>query len=156
MRKLTRGERELINEIITNYPLYKEKLDDCQAELAVVYDAMKKANDAGNIGGGGSGAISDPTLDVSLRKIRLEMDLEHYRDYIGSTEKVLKVYKDNSEMMTLVRTKYWSGQFDWERDRNMDLLIEMLGYTSNERRFYALLNSFRWKMGIMHGILRRE
>jgi hypothetical protein len=154
MRKLTNGQKVLINEIVTNYPLYREKLAECQAELAVVYDAMKKANDAGGMGGGGSGAISDPTSDVSLRKIRLEMDLEYYRDYVEATEKVLKVYKDNSEMMTLVRTKYWSGQFDWERDRNMDLLIEVLGYTSNERRFYALLNSFRWKMGIMHSVVK--
>jgi hypothetical protein len=154
MRKLTKGQRELINEIITNYPLYKEKLADCQAELAVVYDVLKKANDGGNTGGDGSGAISDPTSDVSLRKIQLEMDLEFYRDYTDRTEKVLNIYKNNLEMMTLVRTKYWSGQFDWERDRNMDLLIEMLGYASNERRFYALLNSFRRKIGIMHGILK--
>jgi hypothetical protein len=57
---------------------------------------MRRANDAGT---GDGGTISDPT------------------------EKVLEVYKDNSEMMTLVRMKYWSGQFGWERDRNMDLYI---------------------------------
>jgi hypothetical protein len=155
MRRLTNGQRVLINEIITDYPLYKEKLEECQAELKVVYETLGKANRAGNTGiGGGDGTVSDPTSDVILEKYRLEMDLEIYRKYVAPTAKVMEVYRDNAEMMRLIRMKYWSGQFDWERDRNTDLLIEVLGYTTNERRFYALLNSFRWKVGIMHGVLK--
>jgi hypothetical protein len=120
----------------------------------VVYETLRKAIEAGNTGSGGGGDVSDPTSDVILEKYRLEMDLEIYRKYVAPTAKVMEVYRDNAEMMRLIRMKYWSGQFDWERDRNTDLLIEVLGYTTNERRFYALLNSFRWKIGIMHGILK--
>jgi hypothetical protein len=154
MRKLTKGQRVLINEIITDYPLYKEKLKECQLELAVIYETLKKAKEENLGSGGGGGIISDPTSDVSLKKMRLELDLDIYQKHVIPTSEVLKVYEDNTEMMTLVRTKYWSGQFDWERDRNMDLLIEALGYASNERRFYALLNSFRRKIGIAHGVLK--
>jgi hypothetical protein len=155
MGRLTNGQRVLINEIITDYPLYKEKLEECQGELAVIYETLRKTIEAGNTGsGGGSGAVSDPTSVVVLEKYRLEMDLEIYRKYVTSTAKVMEIYRDNAEMMRLIRMKYWSGQFDWERDRNTDLLIEVLGYTTNERRFYALLNSFRWKIGIMHGVLK--
>jgi hypothetical protein len=155
MRRLTNGQRVLINEIITDYPLYKEKLEECQGELAVFYETLRKVIEAGNTGSsGGSGGVSDPTSDVILEKYRLEMDLEIYRKYVAPTAKVMEVYRDNAEMMRLIRMKYWSGQFDWERDRNTDLLIEVLGYTTNERRFYAMLNSFRWKIGIMHGVLK--
>jgi hypothetical protein len=155
MRRLTKGQRVLINEIITDYPLYKEKLEECQGELAVIYETLRKTIEAGNTGnGGGSGAVSDPTSDVILEKYRLEMDLEIYRKYVTPTAKVMEIYRDNAEMMRLIRMKYWSGQFDWERDRNTDLLIEVLGYTTNERRFYALLNSFRWRIGIVHGVLK--
>jgi hypothetical protein len=155
MRRLTKGQRVLINEIITDYPLYKEKLEECQGEMAVIYETLRKAIESGNTGiGGGDGAVSDPTSDVILDKYRLEMDLEIYRKYVVPTAKVMEIYRDNAEMMRLIGVKYWSGQFDWERDRNTDLLIEVLGYTTNERRFYALLNSFRWKIGIMHGVLK--
>jgi hypothetical protein len=138
-----------------NYPLYLEKLAECQAELEEVYETVNKAKEVRNTGVGGSSEdVSDPISDFLLKKSRLEEDLEAYRKHTASTRKVLDVHKDNPEMMELIRQKYWSGQFDWERDRNTELLIEVLGYASNERRFYALLNSFRWKIGIMHGILK--
>lgn len=41
-----------------------------------------------------------------------------------------------------------------ERDRNTELLIEVLGFATNERIFEALLNLFQWKIGIMHGVLK--
>jgi hypothetical protein len=117
------------------YPIYKKLIDDTKAEINELRNHLALCCKTSNSGGGGhGGTTTDSVQEYAVRIATLEADLEHYRWRVKKTEKGLKYFESNKELMELITQKYFVCN-DWDNT----MIMAKLGYSTRPGRYYGLL-----------------
>lgn len=128
-----RHVRQYVARELSQYPIYQQLIYDINDEIQALDGKLLRATAASETGGGiCQSAEPNPVEQMHVRRELLEAKLKHYQWRIQKTERGLRYFEKNQEIMIIIKTKYLTSH-----DLTTDQLIDELGYNTRRTRYYA-------------------
>jgi hypothetical protein len=141
--------RRYVSQELAHYPIYQKLIDDANNELADLQERLTNCTSKINTIGGGHSGPGDPVGEATVQANALQSKIKNYYWRIEQTEFGLNYFKNDQEIMKLIKLKFFTAN-NWTTEE----LMERLGYKSTQRnRYYNNFNKIIDFFGRLYRVL---